>query len=100
MEGLDEEKNEASTKTSDGGVVEPLEDDQEEDGILQRLERRILLPVEESDYAPRGTRWSNKDLDPVPPHMQTWRTASFQFFFGKRIPFILARKRCAALHIN
>ncbi|KAH8666807.1 cytosine-purine permease [Xylariales sp. PMI_506] len=37
----------------------------------------MTLEVEESSYAPPGTHWSNKDLDPVPPEYQTWRTYNF-----------------------
>jgi hypothetical protein len=45
-------------------------------GIWARIKSKAALEVEESTYAPPGSRWSNKDLDPVPPHMQTWKTVS------------------------
>ncbi|KAI0133472.1 NCS1 nucleoside transporter family [Xylariales sp. AK1849] len=35
------------------------------------------MEVEESTYAPPGSSWSNKDLDPIPPERQTWRTYNF-----------------------
>ncbi|CAJ2505753.1 Uu.00g131470.m01.CDS01 [Anthostomella pinea] len=46
-------------------------------GLWQRLHDKVKLEVDESTFAPEGTRWSNKDLDPVPPEFQTWRTYNF-----------------------
>ncbi|KAH8884100.1 NCS1 nucleoside transporter family [Thozetella sp. PMI_491] len=46
-------------------------------GFLSRLRGKVVLEVEESTYAPSGSRWSNRDLDPVPPERQTWHTYDF-----------------------
>jgi hypothetical protein len=43
-------------------------------GLWSRFKNAALVEVEESSFAPPGTTWSNKDLDPVPPELQTWRT--------------------------
>lgn len=42
--------------------------------LWSRIKHRATLEVEPSTYAPPGTSWSNKDLDPVPLERQTWRT--------------------------
>jgi hypothetical protein len=54
---------------STGSVYSP-----EKGGLWSRIRSRATLEVEESTYAPPGTHWSNKDLDPVPLEQQTWRT--------------------------
>ncbi|KAI1848882.1 hypothetical protein JX265_001212 [Neoarthrinium moseri] len=46
-------------------------------GLWSRIKSHATLEVEESTYAPPGTSWSNKDLDPIPPELQTWRTYNF-----------------------
>jgi hypothetical protein len=33
----------------------------------QRLKLRARVPVSESTFAPGDLKWSNKDLDPIPP---------------------------------
>jgi nucleobase:cation symporter-1, NCS1 family len=35
-----------------------------------------MLKPEASTFAP-GNAWSNKDMDPVPPHLRTWTTLDF-----------------------
>ena len=46
----------------------------EGNNFWSRLKGGARLEVEPSSYAPPGTHWSNKDLDPVPPEQQTWKT--------------------------
>ncbi|KIJ63144.1 hypothetical protein HYDPIDRAFT_176185 [Hydnomerulius pinastri MD-312] len=36
------------------------------------------LDLEETTFAP-GKGWSNRDMDPVPPHLQTWSFVSYWF---------------------
>ncbi|KAF9066556.1 permease for cytosine/purines, uracil, thiamine, allantoin-domain-containing protein [Rhodocollybia butyracea] len=35
------------------------------------------LEPEESNFAPTTSRWSNKDMDPVPPLLRTWSTWNY-----------------------
>ncbi|TVY85419.1 putative permease [Lachnellula suecica] len=44
--------------------------------LWRRLKGKARLQVNESRMAP-GTKWSNKDLDPVEPEYRTWRTYNF-----------------------
>ncbi|TLD35488.1 NCS1 nucleoside transporter family [Venturia nashicola] len=44
-------------------------------GLLQRFHRWIKL--DDIDAKPEHGRWSNADLEPVPPKMQTWRSHHF-----------------------
>ncbi|KAI1338686.1 permease for cytosine/purines, uracil, thiamine, allantoin-domain-containing protein [Xylariaceae sp. FL0016] len=60
--------------TASTGSVYSVDDN---GGLWSRFRGRVRLQVEESTYAPAGTHWSNKDLDPVPPEQQTWHTYNF-----------------------
>ncbi|KAH9890200.1 permease for cytosine/purines, uracil, thiamine, allantoin-domain-containing protein [Xylariomycetidae sp. FL2044] len=46
-------------------------------GLWSRVHNKVKLEVEESTYAPAGSSWSNKDLDPIPLEQQTWHTYNF-----------------------
>ncbi|KAK9415228.1 putative Allantoin permease [Seiridium unicorne] len=63
--------------TSDAHVVAGSIDSTHSGGLWSRIKNHATLEVEESSYAPPGTSWSNKDLDPVPPEQQTWHTYNF-----------------------
>src|SRR6266404_5354331 len=50
-------------------------------GKLSRVSRLFRpstwkLEPEPSTFAP-SSAWSNKDMDPVPPHLRTWTTLSY-----------------------
>jgi NCS1 family nucleobase:cation symporter-1 len=39
-----------------------------------------VLEPEPSTFAP-SSKWSNKDMDPVPPHMRTWSTLNYVLYW-------------------
>lgn len=59
----------AQAEPTAGSVSPPIKG-----GLWSRVRDLATIEVEESSYAPPGSAWSNKDLDPVPPELQTWRT--------------------------
>lgn len=67
-------EKDAGSPTSDTHVVAGSVESPHKGGLWSRIKSHATLEVEESTYAPPGTSWSNKDLDPVPPEMQTWHT--------------------------
>lgn len=70
------EKDVTSASTSDPdaspGTSTPLRNG----SAWKRFKEKIELPVNQSSFAP-SSKWSNADLDPVPPEKQTWRTYNF-----------------------
>lgn len=46
---------------------------------LAKRETWVLTP-EASTFAPNSTL-SNKDMDPVPPHLRTWTTMNYVFYW-------------------
>ncbi|KAH8646299.1 NCS1 nucleoside transporter family [Xylariales sp. PMI_506] len=51
--------------------------DSDANTFWSRLQGRFALEVEPSSIAPKGSHWSNKDLDPVPTELQSWHTYDF-----------------------
>ncbi|KAK9773865.1 putative Allantoin permease [Seiridium cardinale] len=70
-------EKDTSEPTNDAHVVAGSIDSTHGGGLWSRIKNHATLEVEESSYAPPGTSWSNKDLDPVPPEQQTWHTYNF-----------------------
>jgi hypothetical protein len=67
-------EKDVSYPTSNAHMVAGSVDSPHKGGLWSRIKGHATLEVEESSYAPPGTPWSNKDLDPVPPEQQTWHT--------------------------
>ncbi|KAF8517332.1 cytosine-purine permease [Gautieria morchelliformis] len=47
-------------------------------GFMRRTLLKLEVDKSPSSFAPEGSHWSNKDLDPVPPEKQTWKM--FDYF--------------------
>ena len=65
---------------------------------LVKRETWVLTP-EASTFAPTSTL-SNKDMDPVPPHLRTWTTMNYIFYWVSDATNVSLKSFCIRSRID
>jgi nucleobase:cation symporter-1, NCS1 family len=58
-------------------------------GVMERFLVKLEVEKSPSSLAPKGSHWSNRDLDPVPPEQRTWKMIDyFTYWISDAFKFV------------